>query len=109
MLGARKVLDKPCSYGRNRHGYGRTSCGVINAITRPGTNDFHGTAYRFLRHEGLDANSAFAPQKSPFHRNQFGGSAGGAIQKDKTFVFEDFEAIRQLQWVNSVQAAFPLP
>ena len=83
--------------------------GVINAITRLGTNDFHGTSYWFLRHERLDANSVFAPQKSPFHRNQFGGSAGGAIQKDKTFVFGDFEAIRQLQWVNSVQAAFPLP
>lgn len=82
---------------------------MINAITRLGTNDFHGTAYWFLRNEGLDANSVFAPQKSPFHRKQFGGSAGGPIQKDKTFVFGDFEAIRQLQWLNSVQAVFPLP
>src|SRR5882762_7361641 len=80
--------------------YGRTSGGVINAITKPGTNNFHGTAYWFLRDEGLDANSFFATQRSPFHRNQFGGSAGGPIQKDKTFVFGDFEAIRQVRGLN---------
>jgi Carboxypeptidase regulatory-like domain/TonB-dependent Receptor Plug Domain len=61
--------------------YGRTSGGVINAITKPGTNEFHGSAYWFLRDEGLDATSFFASQKSPFHRNQFGGSGGGPIQK----------------------------
>ena len=89
--------------------YGRTSGGVINAITKFGTNDFHGTAYWFLRDEGLDATSFFAPQKSPFHRNQFGGSAGGPVQKDKTFVFGDFEAIRQVQGLNSVQLVVPSP
>ena len=89
--------------------YGRTSGGVINAITKPGTNDFHGTAYWFLRDEGLDATSFFAPQKSPFHRNQFGGSAGGPIQNGKTFVFGDFEAIRQVQGLNSVQLVVPSP
>src|SRR5229473_6399779 len=89
--------------------YGRTSGGVINAITKPGTNNFHGTAYWFLRDEGLDANSFFATQRSPFHRNQFGGSAGGPIQKDKTFVFGDFEGIRQVQGLNSVQLVVPSP
>src|ERR1700739_2123663 len=59
--------------------YGRTSGGVINAITKSGTNDFHGTAYWFLRDEGLDATSFFAPQRSPFHRNQFGGCARGPV------------------------------
>src|SRR4029077_6656691 len=87
--------------------YGRTSGGVINAITKPGTNDFHGSAYWFLRDEGLDATSFFSAQKSPFHRNQFGGSAGGPIQKEKTFVFGDFEAIRQVQGLNSVQLVVP--
>jgi hypothetical protein len=89
--------------------YGRTSGGVINAITKPGTNDFHGTAYWFLRDEGLDTKSFFATQRSPFHRNQFGGSAGGPLQKDKTFVFGDFEAIRQSRGLNSVQLNVPSP
>ncbi len=78
--------------------YGRTSGGVINAITKQGTNNFHGDAYWFLRDEGLDARNFFDPSNSgarPFHRNQFGGSAGGPIQKGKTFIFGDFEAIRQ--------------
>jgi hypothetical protein len=78
--------------------YGRTSGGVINAITKAGTNNFHGDAYWFLRDEGLDARNTFDPANTttpPFHRNQFGGSAGGPIQKGKTFIFGDFEAIRQ--------------
>ena len=89
--------------------YGRTSGGVINAITRPGTNNFHGSAYWFLRDEGLDAKSFFDTTKSPFHRNQFGGSAGGPIQKDKTFIFGDYEAIRQVMGLNSVQLVVPSP
>ena len=79
--------------------YGRTSGGVINAITKAGTNNFHGDAYWFLRDEGLDTRNEFDPGSGagtpPFHRNQFGGSAGGPIQKGKTFIFGDFEAIRQ--------------
>ena len=80
--------------------YGRTSGGVINAITKAGTNTFHGDAYWFLRDEGLDARPVFAAAGKPnpfFHRNQFGGSADGPIQKGKTFIFGDFEAIRQLK------------
>jgi hypothetical protein len=75
--------------------YGRTSGGVINAVTRSGTNQFHGTAYWFLRDEGFDAKSFFDQERLPFHRNQFGGSIGGPIQKDKTFFFADFEGFRQ--------------
>jgi carboxypeptidase family protein len=76
--------------------YGRTSGGVINAVMKSGTNDFHGTAYWFLRDEGLDARNFFdAPKIAPFHRNQFGGSAGGPIRKGKTFFFADYEGIRQ--------------
>jgi outer membrane receptor protein involved in Fe transport len=76
--------------------YGRTSGAVINAITKSGTNDFHGNAYWFLRDEGLDARNYFDPPKiAPFHRNQFGASAGGPIRKDRTFIFADYEGIRQ--------------
>ena len=75
--------------------YGRTSGGVINAITKAGTNQFHGDAYWFLRDEGWDARSATDTKTLPFHRNQFGGSVGGPIFKGKTFFFTNIEAFRQ--------------
>jgi Carboxypeptidase regulatory-like domain/TonB dependent receptor/TonB-dependent Receptor Plug Domain len=76
--------------------YGRTSGGVINAITRSGSNGFHGNAYGFLRSASLDARNFFdGPTIPPFHRSQFGGSVGGPIRKDKTFFFVDYEAIRE--------------
>ncbi|HWO30435.1 MAG TPA: hypothetical protein VNO32_16700, partial [Candidatus Acidoferrum sp.] len=76
--------------------YGRTSGGVINAITRSGTNQFHGDAYEFLRNSALDARNYFdGPTIPSFRRNQFGGSGGGSIRKDKTFFFGDYEGIRQ--------------
>jgi len=78
--------------------YGKTSGGVVNAITRSGTNDFHGTAYEFLRNSTLDARNYFEDPtlaKAPFKRNQFGGGIGGPIIKNKTFFFADYEGIRQ--------------
>jgi hypothetical protein len=76
--------------------YGKTSGGVVNAITRSGTNQFHGSAYEFLRNSALDARNYFDPaQIPPFRRNQFGASAGAPIRKDKTFIFGDYEGIRQ--------------
>ena len=75
--------------------YGRSAGAVINAITRSGTNQFHGSAYWFLRDEGLDARNFFDKQIAPFHRNQFGASGGGPIKKGKTFVFGDYEGVRQ--------------
>src|SRR5437588_3257707 len=78
--------------------YGKTSGGVVNAVTRSGTNRFHGSAYEFLRNSALDARNFFedptAP-KAPFKRNQFGGAVGGPIIQNRTFFFADFEAIRQ--------------
>ena len=79
--------------------YGRTSGGVITATTKSGTNQFHGSAYEFLRNSALDAASfidnANGNPKPPFRRNQYGASAGGPIQKDKTFVFGDYEGVTQ--------------
>lgn len=79
--------------------YGRTSGGVINAITKSGTNGFHGSAFEFIRNSALDARNYFDPGKSPFRRNQFGGSAGGPIIKDHTFIFGSYEGIRQAKGV----------
>jgi Carboxypeptidase regulatory-like domain/TonB dependent receptor/TonB-dependent Receptor Plug Domain len=76
--------------------YGRTSGGVISAINRSGTNGFHGSAYEFLRNSALDARNFFDPAViAPFRRNQFGISAGGPIRKDRTFIFADYEGLRQ--------------
>src|SRR6202790_5521329 len=75
--------------------YGRSSGGVINAITRSGTNEFHGSAYEFLRNSALDASNFFDTKKPPFKRNQFGATAGGPILKDRTFIFGNYEGLRQ--------------
>jgi hypothetical protein len=76
--------------------YGRSSGGIINAITKSGTNSFHGDLFWFLRDQDFDARNFFdPPQKNPFHRNQFGAAAGGPIRKDKTFIFGAYEGIRQ--------------
>src|SRR5258706_12211027 len=76
--------------------YGRTSGGVISAITRSGTNGLHGSVYEFLRNNALDARNTFdAGSAPPFKRNQFGGAVGGPIWKDHTFFFVDYEGNRQ--------------
>jgi Carboxypeptidase regulatory-like domain/TonB dependent receptor len=75
--------------------YGRTSGAVVNAITKSGTNELHGSAYIFDRDKIFDAKPFFSSVKGPFRRVQFGGSAGAPIVKDKTFIFGDYEGVRQ--------------
>jgi Carboxypeptidase regulatory-like domain/TonB dependent receptor/TonB-dependent Receptor Plug Domain len=82
--------------------YGRTSGGVINAVTRSGTNAWHGSVYEFLRNSALDARNFFDREIPPFKRNQFGASGGGPIQKDRTFFFGDYEGLRQSLGVTQV-------
>jgi Carboxypeptidase regulatory-like domain/TonB dependent receptor/TonB-dependent Receptor Plug Domain len=82
--------------------YGRTSGGIINAVTRSGTNDFHGDVYEFLRNSAVDARNYFDGRIPPFKRNQFGGSAGAPIQKNHTFIFGDYEGLRQSLGVTTV-------
>jgi outer membrane receptor protein involved in Fe transport len=78
--------------------YGRTSGAVINAITKSGTDQFHGTGYFFDRDSLFDARNFFdGPDIPTFHRTQFGASAGGPIIKDKTFIFGNYEGFRQKQ------------
>src|ERR1700730_9785186 len=78
--------------------YGRASGGVINGITKSGTNQFHGDAYYFIRDKIFDAKNYFddiSKPIPPFHRDQFGASGGAPIIKNKTFIFFDYEGIRQ--------------
>lgn len=76
--------------------FGRTSGGVVSAVSRSGTNRFHGSAYEFLRNSALDARNYFdTAQKPEFRQNQFGLDVGGPIQRDRTFFFADYEGLRQ--------------
>jgi hypothetical protein len=77
--------------------YGRTSGGVVNAITRSGTNQIHGTVFEFHRNSAMDARDYFDrnDQPPPFRRNQFGVALGGPIVKNKTFFFGDYEGLRE--------------
>jgi hypothetical protein len=87
--------------------YGRTSGGVINALTKSGTNTYHGDIYEFLRNSALDARNYFDPAQIPaFRRNQFGASLGGPVVKDRTFFFADFEGLRENQ---GITATVPVP
>ena len=85
--------------------YGKTSGGVVNAVTRSGTNAFHGSAYEFLRNSALDARNFFEDPTQPkaeFRRNQFGGTFGGPIVKNRTFFFADYEGNRQSKGIANV-------
>ena len=86
--------------------YGRGSGGIVNAITKSGTNEYHGSAYYFHRNSALDARNFFdngvAPGAKvatipPFRRHQYGGAVGGVIRKDKTFFFSNYEALHEIK------------
>jgi Carboxypeptidase regulatory-like domain len=78
--------------------FGRFNGGVVNLTTKAGTNDFHGSAFEFFRHEALNARNFFAstnPVKPRFQRHQFGGVAGGPVRRNQTFYFVDYQGQRQ--------------
>jgi hypothetical protein len=77
--------------------YGKFSGAVMNAITKSGTNSFHGDVFEFLRNDKLDARNYFAPSKSELRQNQFGYTLGGPIWKDHLFFFSDYQGTRQVQ------------
>jgi hypothetical protein len=75
--------------------YGRFGNGVVNVVTKSGSNDIHGSAFEFVRNTDLNANTWNALTKPPLHRNQFGGTVGGPIRKNKTFFFGSYSGLRQ--------------
>jgi outer membrane receptor protein involved in Fe transport len=75
--------------------FGHATGGVVNTVTRSGTNDFHGTGYWFFRNQEFNAKDTFATINPPEKRNQFGSSAGGKIIKDKLFYFVNYEGMRR--------------
>ncbi len=87
--------------------YGTGTGGQINVVTKSGGNQFHGSVFEFLRNDALDAANFFdniIGKKSPLRLNQFGGSVGGPIMKDKLFFFVSYEGYRLRAGVNSIEA-----
>src|ERR1700694_5335835 len=90
---------------------GRAGGAVVNLITKSGTNSFHGGVYEYFRNDKLNANDFFANSanigRAEFRQNQFGGSVGGRIIRDKTFFFGDIEVLRLIQGKNTGLLATP--
>ena len=87
--------------------YGDYSGGIVNVITRSGENAVHGTAFEFLRNTDLDARNYFSPERSFYRQNQFGGTAGGPIRKNKFFYFGDYQGTRTDQGIDTGLIAVP--
>ena len=87
--------------------YGNYSGGQINVITKSGTNRVHGNAFEFLRNTNLDARGYLDPLRGAYHQNQFGGTIGGPIKKDKVFFFADYQGNRKVQGVSSPPNGVP--
>ncbi|MGH9785580.1 MAG: carboxypeptidase regulatory-like domain-containing protein, partial [Terriglobia bacterium] len=74
--------------------HGNAAGGIINIVQKSGTNEFHGSLFEYLRNNALDARNFFDPEAAPpFRRNQFGGSLGGPIVREKTFFFGNYEVL----------------
>ncbi|MCU1334807.1 MAG: TonB-dependent receptor [Bryobacterales bacterium] len=84
--------------------YGKRAGGQVTVVTQSGTNALHGSLFEFLRNSALDARGTFdqGPAPPPFRRNQFGGSLGGPLKKDKLFLFGNYEGFRQSLATSSV-------
>ena len=83
--------------------YGKRDGAQVSIVTTSGTNELHGTAFEFLRNSALDARNYFDQGSIPvFQRNQFGGSLGGPLRKDKLFLFGNYEGFRQAWGLSTV-------
>jgi hypothetical protein len=92
--------------------YGRAGGGVVNLVTKSGTNQFHGVVYEFFRNDHLNANSwqnnRTGVRRNLFQRNEYGGAVGGPILRDRTFFFVNYEAQRQgtpIDFISTVPTA----
>lgn len=79
--------------------YGRSNAGIVNATTKSGSNEFHGTLYEFLRNDKLDSRGWNSDEKAPLRRNQFGGTIGGRIIRNRTFFFYNEDVYRERRGV----------
>jgi hypothetical protein len=87
--------------------YGNYNGGMINVISKSGSDSFHGDAFEFLRNTDLDARNYFSGTRGAFQQNQFGGVVGGPILKDKLFFFTDYQGTRTIQGMTSAETTVP--
>ena len=100
VLGQEAVQEFQVNRNSYSAEYGGAFGGVLNIVSKTGTNNWHGSAFGYLRHNMFDARNAFDYNPagiSPFHRQQYGGSFGGPLRHDKTFIFTAFEGLTQKQ------------
>ena len=87
--------------------YGNYNGGLINVITKSGSNSFHGNAFEFLRNTDLDARNFFDSTRGAFRQNQFGGTLGGPIKRQKVFFFADYQGTRTVEGITSAETQVP--
>jgi hypothetical protein len=87
--------------------YGNYNGGIITVISKSGSNRFHGSAFEFFRNTALDARGYFDPTRSAFRQNQFGGTFGGPIKRDKLFFFADYQDTRTTQGISAGAISVP--
>jgi hypothetical protein len=87
--------------------YGEYSGGQISVITKTGSNAFHGDVFNFLRNTDLDARNYFSPTRGVFRQNQFGGTFGGPIRRDRIFFFVDYQGTRQTRGIDTGDIPVP--
>jgi hypothetical protein len=87
--------------------HGEFSGGQISVVTKSGTNAFHGDLFEFLRNTDLDARNYFSPTRGVFDQNQFGGTLGGPIRRNKVFFFADYQGTRLTQGIDTGEIPVP--
>jgi hypothetical protein len=87
--------------------HGEFSGGQISVVTKSGTNAFHGDLFEFLRNTDLDARNYFSPTRGAFDQNQFGGTLGGPIHRNKVFFFADYQGTRLTQGIDTGEIPVP--
>jgi hypothetical protein len=87
--------------------YGNYAGGIVTVVTKGGTNALHGDVFEFLRNTALDARNFFSPEREAFQQNQFGGTLGGPVKKDKLFFFGDYQGTRTIEGLDT--GVLPVP
>jgi hypothetical protein len=87
--------------------YGNYSGGIVNVVTKSGANQLHGSGFEFLRNTSFDAKNFFDPAVETYRQNQFGGTVGGPIVKNKLFFFADYQGTRTTQGISTGQIPVP--
>ena len=93
--------------GNDAPEYGTASGGQVAVVTKSGTNEWHGSAFEYLRNTNLDARNYFSQERAGFHQNQFGATLGGPVVKDKLFVFSDYQGTRVAEGIDTGLIAVP--